>query len=660
MKALLACACLLAAAAGHATRVDNFMLLDQDGKAHELYYYSDASAVVLIVQGNGCPIVRNALPDYRAVSDVYAERGVRFLMINSNLQDHRESIAAEAREWDIPYPILVDEAQLVGESLGLTRTAEVMVIDPQRWELVYRGAVNDRLTYERQKAAASEHYLRDALDAVLAGDAVAFEEGNARAAKGCLINLPGADADHAQISYSDTVAPLLRDNCQECHRPGGIAPWAMTGYPMVRGFAPMIREVLRTKRMPPWHADPHVGTWKNDRGLSVEERQTLVHWVEAGAPRGTGPDPLAEAVEEAPEWPLGEPDLIVEIPPFEVAASGIVEYQFPVVANPLDRDVWVRAMAIDPGVTEVVHHVLVGTTDPGQGMKYSGESLMNNYLGGYAPGTGPQVMPEGTGVFVPKDVGFLFQMHYTPYGKVVTDRTRMGLYFHDEPPANFLRHSVALNPTIRIPAHARDHEESAYFEFYRDAVLYQVLPHSHYRGRSSTFSLQYPDGREELVLSVPNYDFNWQRGYEFVEPRMLPAGTRLIHTTVYDNSVQNPGNPDPARDITWGLYSEDEMLYGDFVFSWVEETSDRPIDDPERTEAVQTVGFLDRDRDGSVRLDEVPADMREEFVKALEQGDRDGNGALGQAEYWAVTQAQAKARAQRTAQAAEDLPAAGE
>ena len=492
---------------------------------------------------------------------------------------------------------------------------------------------------------------------MLAGDVAAIED---RGAKGCLINLPGKDADHTQISYSDTIAPLLRDNCQECHQPGGIAPWAMTGYPMVRGFAPMIREVLRTGRMPPWHADPHVGTWKNDRGLSVEERQTLVHWVEAGAPRGTGPDRLAEAVETAPEWPLGEPDLIVEIPPFEVAASGIVEYQFPVVANPLDRDVWVRAMAIDPGVTEVVHHVLVGTTDPGREAKYSGDSLMNNYLGGYAPGTGAQVMPEGTGVFVPKDVAFLFQLHYTPYGRVVTDRTRMGLYFHDEPPANFLRHSVALDPTIRIPAHARDHEESAYFEFYRDAVLYQVLPHSHYRGKSSTFTLQYPDGEEELILSVPNYDFNWQRGYEFVEPRLLPAGTRLIHTTVYDNSVQNPGNPDPTRDITWGLYSDDEMLYGDFVFSWVEETSDRPIDDPERSEVVQMVGFLDRDRDGHVRLEEVPEDMREDFGKALEQGDRDGNGALDQAEYWAVAQAQAKARERRTARAAGDASAAGE
>ena len=657
MKAILASACLLATVAGHGLRVDNFMLLDHDGKAHELYYYSDASAVVLIVQGNGCPIVRNALPDYRAISDAYADRNVRFLMINSNLQDGRESIAAEASEWSIPYPILVDETQLVGESLGLTRTAEVLVIDPDGWDLVYRGAVNDRLTYERQKQEASEHYVRDALDAVLAGDAVATV-GAAGGAKGCLINLPGKEADHTQISYSDTIAPLLRDNCQECHRPGGIGPWAMTGYPMVRGFAPMIREVIRTKRMPPWQADPHVGVWKEDRSLSVEERQTLVHWIEAGAPRGTGPDPLAEAVTQAPEWPLGEPDLIVEIPAFEVAASGIVEYQFPVVENPLDRDVWVRAMAIDPGVTEVVHHVLVGTTEPGREVKYSDESLMNNYLGGYAPGSGPQMMPEGTGVFVPKDVAFLFQMHYTPYGKVVTDRTRMGLYLHDEPPENFLRHSVALNPTIVIPAHARDHEESAYFEFYRDAVLYELLPHSHYRGKSSTFSLQYPDGREELVLSVPNYDFNWQRGYAFVEPRVLPAGTRLLHTTVYDNSAQNPGNPDPTRDISWGLYSDDEMLYGDFVFSWVEETAEHPIDEPGRTEVVQMVGFLDRDRNGGVHPDEVPQQMREDFDKALAQGDSDGNGELDLAEYWAVAVAQA--RRQRAASAEEADSAAGE
>ena len=647
MRPALAAATIIATVAAittHASdraRVDNFMLLDHEGAAHELYYYADAPAVVLIVQGNGCPIVRNALADYRAVSDAYASRGVEFFMLNANLQDGRTTIAAEAQEWAIPYRILVDETQLVAESLGLTRTAEVLVIDPTSWEIAYRGPINDRLSYERQKQSASEHYLRDTLDALLDGADVTVAS---RDAMGCLINLPGASADHGGISYSDTIAPMLQENCVACHQRGGIAPWAMTDYNMVRGFAPMIREVIRTKRMPPWHADPHIGQWQDDRSLTIDERQTLVHWIEAGAPRGDGPDPLAEAPTEAPDWPLGEPDLIVRVPAFDVPATGIVDYQFPVVANPLDRDVWVRAMSVKPGSVEVVHHVLVGTTDVGAEARYSGEALMRNYLGGYAPGIQPHVMPDGTGVYLPKDTGFMVQMHYTPYGKPVTDETEVGLYFHDEPPANFLRHSVVLSPTIRIPPNAPAHEESAYFEFERDAILFSVLPHSHYRGRSSTFELEHTDGSRETILSVPNYDFNWQRGYDFVEPREIAAGTRLIHRTVYDNSSRNPGNPDPTRTVVWGLQSHEEMLYGDFMFSWVDERSDAPVHDHEHTEAVQWVGYTDRDMSGGVSMDEIPERMRERFVDTFEAGDANADGELSADEYYAVQRDMKKRR----------------
>ena len=626
------------------TRVDNFMLLDQRGDAHELYYYSDAPAVVLIVHGNGCPIVRNALSDYRQVSDEYLPKGVPFLMLNANLQDGRHTIAAEADEWDIPYPILVDETQLVAESLGLTRTAEVLVIDPDGWQVAYRGPMNDRLSYERQKQSASEHYVRDALDALIAGTDIAVA---AKDAMGCLINLPGAQADHSSVSYSETIAPLLEENCVTCHQSGGIAPWAMTDYNMVRGFAPMIREVIRTKRMPPWHADPHIGQWQDDRSLSVAERQTLVHWVEAGAPRGDGPDPLAAVQAEAPEWPLGEPDLVVSVPPYDVPASGVVDYQFEVVANPLERDVWVRAMTVKPGSQEVVHHVLVGTTDAGAEVKYSSASLMRNYLGGYAPGNESHFTPEGTGVFVPKGTGFMVQMHYTPYGKAVTDNTEVGLYFHAEPPANFLRHSVVLSPMIRIPPNAPAHPESAYFEFRRDAVLYSILPHSHYRGRSSTFELEHPDGGLETLLSVPNYDFNWQRGYDFVEPRAIAAGSRLIHKTVYDNSSRNPGNPDPERTVGWGLQSHDEMLYGDFVFSWVDERADAPIHDHAYTSTVQWIGYMDRDMSGGVSPSEVPERQRERLARAFETGDRDADGELSAAEYYAVQEASRARQADR-------------
>ncbi|MEZ5557622.1 MAG: redoxin family protein [Pseudomonadales bacterium] len=255
--------------------VENFRLLDQNGESHQLYYYSDAKALVFMVQGNGCPIVRNALPRFKELRDQYSAQGVQFMMINSNLQDNRASIAAEASEFDFGMPVLLDETQVIGESLGLIRTGEVFVVDPKGWKVVYQGAVDDRLTYEKQKAAASEHYLKDAIDEVLAGQPVKVASTDAL---GCLINFPerGKDAQHAQISYADTIAPMLIDNCVSCHRPGGIGPWAMTDYNMVRGFSLMMREVLRTQRMPPWHADPAYGHFSNDRSLTAQEYTTLV------------------------------------------------------------------------------------------------------------------------------------------------------------------------------------------------------------------------------------------------------------------------------------------------------------------------------------------------------------------------------------------------
>ena len=620
---------LLLLACGASAAVDNFRLLDHRGESHELYYYSDASAVVLMIHGNGCPIVRNLLPDFESVRSDYEPRGVRFLMLNSNLQDTRDSISQEAEEWHVETPILVDDSQLIGESLGLTRTAEVLVLDPKSWELVYRGPLNDRVDFERQLDAPRNTYLRDSLDAMLGGE----EVSNASiATKGCLINFPAAHENHQEISYSQTIAPLLRENCVVCHQDGGIGSWPMSQHLLVQGFAPMIREVIRTGRMPPWHADPQVGHWLNDRTLSIEERRTLVHWVEAGAPRGEGPDPLLEPPPPAiSEHGLGEPDLVIELSPYEVPATGVVDYKYPYVENPLDRDVWIRAMVVEPGSVEVVHHALVGTS--ANVSTDNDERIFDNYLGGYAPGSQDNLLPEGTGVFVPKGGYFNAQMHYTPYGRAVTDRTHLLLYFYEQPPETFLRHGVVVNPLIRIPPGAKAHEESAYFEFEREAVLYAVLPHSHYRGKSSKFWLQYPDGRRELILSVPNYDFNWQRAYEFAEPRRIAAGTRLVHSTIYDNSPQNPGNPDPSRLVPWGRQSHDEMLYGDFLFTWVDETSGNPIHDNERFEIAQRMGFLDSDMDGVIRPEELPTRLRERMSGLFAQGDADGDGGLSLDEY---------------------------
>jgi hypothetical protein len=603
-SALLAASTMAAESERH---VDNFTLLDNKGKAHELYYEKDAAAIVLIVQGNGCQVVRSSLADFKALRDDYASRGVSVYMLNSNLQDSRDSIDAEAQEWDIDIPILHDSAQLVGQSLNLTRTAEVLVIEPGSWNIVYRGALNNRVDYERQKDEASERYVRNTLDAMLAQEVVEYREVNA---PGCLINFPDPAAGE-QISYVETIVPILTENCTHCHSEGGIAPWAMSEYRMVQGFAPMMREVIRTKRMPPWHADPEVGEWQHDAGLSDEDARTLVSWIEAGAPRGEGDDPLLALQPIKAEWALGEPDLILDVPAFDVPANGVVDYMFPAVANPLDEDVWVVAAEVIPGDRQAVHHVLMGSADkpPADNER---EGVFQNYIMGYAPGNESAYMPEGTGVFVPVGGVYLLQMHYTPYGKASTDRTRIGLYFakKGQPPKNFLRQQVVLNPKIAIPPQLAEHPESAYFEFWDDAILYSLCAHAHYRARSSGFELRYPDGSSEVILSVPNYDFNWQRTYSFVEPKTVPAGTRIVHTTVYDNSPNNPGNPDPERTVPWGLQSHDEMLYGSVSFSWINESSDAPMHDNFTADTAQWMGFMDRDMDGRVQRAELPDRLR--------------------------------------------------
>jgi peroxiredoxin len=550
-------------AAGPVRRVDDFRLLDHQGDSHHLYYFADAPAVVVMVQGNGCPIVRNTLPRFKELRDEYAAQGVEFLMLNANAQDTRESVAREADEFGIDIPVLIDETQLVGESLGLVRTGEVLVIDPETWTVAYRGAMDDRLTYENQKAEAGSQYMKAALDDLLASRPVALAQTDA---VGCLINFTDDEpGEHALISYSDTIAPMLVENCVSCHRPGGIGPWAMTDYDMVRGFAPMIREVLHTQRMPPWHADPAYGHFANDRSLSVEEKRTLVHWIDAGAPRGEGQDPLPAYREALPEWgELGEPDLVIDIPPTEVPATGVVDYQYKFVKNPLDRDVWVRASQILPGDRSALHHVItrfgmIETQGPRKGR------ISRNAAGGlsgYVPGAAPRELPEGTGTYLPAGASIEFQMHYTPYGKPTTDRSRIGIYFHEEPPQHRIRSMILANPRLRIPPHAPAHQESAERAFDTDVLVYSMLPHAHYRGKASEFRAVYPDGREELLLSVPDYDFNWQTTYELAEPKRLPAGTKIVHTTWWDNSRRNPANPDPDREVPWGEQSWDEMLFG--------------------------------------------------------------------------------------------------
>lgn len=605
--------------------VNNFTLLDHHGRSHELFYYDDAKAIVVMIHGNGCPVVRNSVSDYMALSKKYRGKNIRFFMLNSNLQDNRESIAAEADAWNVSLPILVDDTQIVGRELGLTRTAEVLIIDPRKREIVYRGPLHDRVSYEKQTDKASNHYAELALDALLAKTSIPAANEHV---KGCLINFP----KFVDTSYQKDIAPIFLEHCVRCHQKGGIAPWAMNSHAMVQGFAPMIKEVLLTRRMPPYDGDPLVGHWQDNPSLNYQKVFTLLSWIDNGALKGEGGDPLAEYQSSLSEWQFGEPDLIIDIPAFDIPATGTIEYRYAEILNTHDEDVWLTAATIKPGDASALHHLNVAISDTGNNIA---EAIADGYLLVWSPGTNLGKTPEGSGVFLPKDSKFMFEMHYTAYGKESVDQSKLGLYFSKKRPEKIMRFGETAGALLEIPPFRRVYDAHSYMLFDRDATIYMLGPHAHYRGKSFKYFYRYPDGREELALSVPSYDFNWQRGYSYVIPKKVPAGTMIIVTAQYDNSRFNEANPDPSATVRWGAQSEDEMLTGAFTFSWDDETSQHKTHDGNRWVINKKVGYLDVNMDGKIVASELPADRRKYFDSFAAQVDSNGDGAVTYQEWQA-------------------------
>lgn len=346
-------------------------------------------------------------------------------------------------------------------------------------------------------------------------------------------------------------------------------------YGEARPWAKALAREVASRRMPPWHADPAYGRFANDRRLSETERDTLLAWVANGARRGE------RGAREAPEdpepvrpngWRIGKPDIVIEMPEeVTLPATGEVPYHDYIVDPGFDEDVWVRAAESLPGNRDVVHHIIVGylIEDPLARRRLAREGLegrVQGSLGGYVPGDEPLVLPQGLARLIPAGSKIYFQMHYTPTGRVETDRSRLGLVLAQEPPRHEVYTGIASNPFIHIPAGSRDTSLEASFTFRRDSVLLSMRPHLHLRGKSFEYRALYPDGSQEVLLRVPDYDFAWQTRYILAEPKALPAGTKLVCTGTWDNSAANPDNPDPSSDVSWGQQTDDEMMIGFFEY----------------------------------------------------------------------------------------------
>jgi len=542
-------------------KVENFALIDHEGKFHEFDYYRrdpDIKALVLFVQGNGCPLVRKRIPELKRLRDTYQAKGILFGMLNANPQDERDDLAEEAREFGIDMPILKDSDQLVAGMLGIDRTAEALLIDTKTREIIFRGPIDDRLSYQSAKTEASVHYLADAIEALLNGAEITNPKVEA---PGCRITIdaPGEDS----ISYREHVAPILKERCLQCHTKGGVGPFAMTNYQKVNGWTEMISEVILTKQMPPWHADPHIGTFSNSCALTDEEARTIITWIRAGSPRGEGPDPLEGFQPKQPKWVLGEPDKIIDLPLQKIPAEGILEYRYVYLDSPFDHDVWVRAAELNPGNKKVLHHAIVTAEDKSAPKKHA---LIGQWLSGYAPGTDPTPCPEGTGILLRKGNRINIQLHYTVTGRAEEDLTRIGLFLLEKAPAKSLETSALAFHKFRIPPHAREHSKTVTKKIDGDILLYGLNPHMHFRGKRMSFTLKRPDGSKQILLSVPNYNFNWQRTYHFEKPLAIAAGSELIVENAWDNSALNPDNPDPSKTVGWGDQTFDEMFFATFTF----------------------------------------------------------------------------------------------
>ncbi|MBI3471926.1 MAG: ascorbate-dependent monooxygenase [Candidatus Solibacter usitatus] len=386
-------------------------------------------------------------------------------------------------------------------------------------------------------------------------------------------------------SYAKEVSRIVQKRCEGCHRPGQIGPFSLTNYEEVSAFAPEIKKATQSRKMPPWHAVPGYGEFKNERRLSDAEIDTIARWADAGAPRGDMK--LAPApVKYSDDWALGPPDAVITPDvSFDLEPSGDDEYRCFVAPTSYAEDRTIQAIEVRPGNRKVVHHVLIYTdlsgkarqldaADPRPGFSCFGGLgfLPNNGLGGWAPGAVPGRLPEDIGRFLAKGADVIMQVHYHKNGRRETDRSSLGFYFNPRPAKRFLRSQPVANLGIKIPAGAEQHRETASWTLRNEILAYAATPHMHLLGKEMRMIATLPDGATRDLVWVKNYDFNWQTSYVFKEPILLPAGARIDVTAYYDNSEKNPSNPSkPLRDVRWGEGTTDEMLIG-----WLAYITDNP------------------------------------------------------------------------------------
>lgn len=595
-------------------------------------WQADTKLRVVAFLGCDCPVAKLYARRLEELRGRFDPQKVQWIGVISNPQDSIEDIRSFAKEMQVSFPFIKDTDQSLASSWKVSRTAEVLLVNQQN-EVLYRGRVDDQYAPGITRSKTAREDLALAIGSALEGKAPEIPVTEPVGCKIAYTNKP-MDTDSSQVAsvtYADQVAPIFNKHCTECHRPGEIGPFDITDTAELQGWSEMILETIDTGRMPPWHADPAHGSFKNSRAISREEIETVRQWVRAGAPLGDTSKLAAPKLSDS-GWRFGrEPDLIVPMSTraYNIPASGTVDYQYFVVDPKITEDRWIASAQVIPGDPSVVHHAIVFIRPPDDA-----EFIGIGWLTAYVPGQMATRFPEGYARKIPAGSKFVFQMHYTPNGRATSDLSKIGMTFVDEPTVDHEVFTVVgIDQDFEIPPGAKDHSVTARVpRFPKDGHLLAVSPHMHVRGKAFELRARRGDS-SEILLNVPRYDFNWQHTYEWTDMIPLADIDGLEFTATFDNSDANPTNPAPGEYVMWGDQTWEEMAVAFFEVSRPRNTSnqanrssiaqrsERSAGAMNKTSNVQNVSAekyaddyiakFDTDKDGIVSWEESPRVLRD-------------------------------------------------
>jgi len=520
--------------------------------------FGEKKFYVLYFFSNTCPVAQRYMGAVAELEAEYGAKDIQFVGVNVNQDDTIRDVAQFALEYDVFFPMVKDTKGEVVKALGITRTPEVAVLDSGK-VLRYRGRVDDQFRLGGVRPEPSRRDLKIALDQLLAGEAV---ETPTTVAEGCLITFPPLPEPKEPVTFSEHVAPVLHQHCLQCHSEGGNAPFSLDNYAKAARRADMLAEVVSEERMPPWYAHPDHGKFAVDRSMPEDQKLLIQQWAAAGAPEGDPAKmPAPPVFPAADEWAIN-PDVIIEASmPSALPAKGYIPYRYILFPYEFEHDTYIEGVEIKSTNPKTIHHA---------NLFYAGDSFEftknENFITGTVPGGMPTETAPGVAIVVPKGSMIGLQIHYVTTGKQELDTPMVGLRFAKNPVQKKTYYNILDAKPLIIPPYERAHRTVESAVIPADSTLLALFSHMHLRGRDMAFYAHYPDGTKETLLSLPNYNFDWQLTY-YVNPgdKQLPEGTRVEAVAHFDNSVFNPYNPDPSAEVRYGQQTVDEMSQG-FIF----------------------------------------------------------------------------------------------